>query len=76
METMVLAWAQGQSWFGIACTVIAVANAVTLTLKDDYAEQLPILGKIWPILNWLSLNFHNYKNGLMRYMGDFPPYIF
>ena len=44
METMVLAWAQGQSWFGIACTVIAVANAVTLTLKDDYAEAgVPML---------------------------------
>ena len=37
METMILAWAQGQAWFGIACTVIAVANAVTLTLKDDLA---------------------------------------
>ena len=63
METMILAWAQGQSWFGIACKVIAVANAVTLTLKDDYAEKIPVLGKIWPILNWLSLNVHNNKNG-------------
>ena len=63
METMILAWAQGQSRFGIACTVIAVANAVTLTLKDDYAEKIPVLGKIWPILNWLSLNVHNNKNG-------------
>ena len=63
METMILALAQGQSWFGIACTVIAVANAVTLTLKDEYAESLPVLGKIWPILNWLSLNVHNNKNG-------------
>ena len=63
METMILAWAHGLSWFGIACTVIAVANAVTLTLKDEYAESLPVLGKIWPILNWLSLNVHNNKNG-------------
>ena len=63
METMILALSQGQSWFGIACTVIAVANAVTLTLKDEYAESLPVLGKIWPILNWLSLNVHNNKNG-------------
>ena len=63
METMILGWAQGQSWFGIACTVIAVANAVTLTLKDEYAEKIPVLGKIWPILNWLSLNVHNNKNG-------------
>ena len=63
METMILGWALGQYWFGIACTVIAVANAVTLTLKDEYAESLPVLGKIWPILNWLSLNVHNNKNG-------------
>ena len=59
---MILGWAQGQSWVGIACTVIAVANAVTLTLKDEYAEKIPVLGKIWPILNWLSLNVHHNKN--------------
>ena len=33
-----------------------------MTLKDRYAERIPILGKIWPILNWLSLNVANNKN--------------
>jgi len=62
METLVVGWMSGQSWFGLACTVVACANAVTLILKDEYAEKLPVLGKIWPILNWLSLNIHNNKN--------------
>ena len=62
METMVLGWAQTQSWWGIATTIIVIANGITMTLKDKYAEGIPILGKIWPILNWLSLNVANNKN--------------
>jgi hypothetical protein len=31
-------------------------------MKDEYAEKLPILGKIWPIMNWLALNVHHNKN--------------
>jgi|TARA_B110001454_G_scaffold94533_1_gene89865 hypothetical protein len=62
METMVLAWASGQSWWGLATTLIVIANGITMTLKDKYAESIPIIGKIWPILNWLSLNVANNKN--------------
>jgi|TARA_B110000438_G_C15808038_1_gene648346 hypothetical protein len=62
METMVLAWASGQSWWGLATTIIVIANGITMTLKDKYAESIPIIGKIWPILNWLSLNVANNKN--------------
>lgn len=62
METMVLAWASGQSWWGFATTIIVIANGITMTLKDKYAESIPIIGKIWPILNWLSLNVANNKN--------------
>ena len=62
MEAMVLGWAQTQSWWGIATTVIVIANGITMTLSDNYAENIPILGKIWPILNWLSLNIANNKN--------------
>jgi len=62
MEAMILGWAQTQSWWGIATTVVVIANGVTMTLRDRYAEQIPILGKIWPILNWLSLNIANNKN--------------
>ena len=62
MEAMVLGWAQTKSWWGIASTVIVIANGITMTLRDKYAENIPILGKIWPILNWLSLNVANNKN--------------
>ena len=62
MEAMVLGWAQTQSWWGIATTVIVIANGITMTLRDKYAENIPILGKIWRILNWLSLNIDNNKN--------------
>ena len=62
MEAMMLGWAQTQSWWGIVTTVVVIANGVTMTLRDRYAEQIPILGKIWPILNWLSLNIANNKN--------------
>jgi hypothetical protein len=59
---MIKEWATSQEWFGIASTVVVIANFVTMTLKDDYAEKLPIIGKIWPILNWLSLNVAKNKN--------------
>ena len=62
MEAMVLGWAQTQSWWGSATTEIVIANGITMTLRDKYAENIPILGKIWPILNWLSLNIANKKN--------------
>ena len=62
MVTMMLGWASSQSWWGIATTIIVIANGITMTLKDRYAEGIPIIGKIWPILNWLSLNVANNKN--------------
>ena len=49
METMVLGWASSQSWWGLATTIIVIANGITMTLRDKYAENIPILGKIWPI---------------------------
>ena len=62
METMMLGWASSQSWWGLATTIIVIANGITMTLRDKYAENIPILGKILPILNWLSLNIANNKN--------------
>ena len=62
MESMVFEWASTQSWWGIATTIIVVANGITMTLRDRYAESIPVLGKIWPILNWLSLNVARNKN--------------
>jgi len=54
MEQVIFSWATSQEWFGIASTVVVIANFVTMTLKDDYAEK--------PILNWLSLNVAKNKN--------------
>ena len=62
MEVMLGSWVESQSWFSMACVVVTIASSVTLTLKDEYAEKLPIIGKIWPILNWMSLNVFNNKN--------------
>ena len=48
-------------------TIVVVASVITASLKDKYAEQVPILGKIWPVLNWLSINIghnENNKNGM------------
>ena len=62
MENVIFTWASTQSWWGLATTIIVIANGITMTLRDKYAENIPILGKIWPILNWLSLNIANNKN--------------
>ena len=62
METMVFEWMSSQSWWGIFATIVVAANAVTMSLKDRYAESIPVLVKIWPILNWLSLNVGRNKN--------------
>ena len=62
MEALLVSWMETQSWFGIACTVVAVANTITMTLKDEYAENIPLIGKIWPVLNWLSMNLFNNRN--------------
>jgi len=56
MENMMFGWASGQTWWHYVATIVVIANGITMTLRDRYAESIPILGKIWPILNWLSLN--------------------
>ena len=62
MENMMFEWMSSQSWWGIVTTIVVIANGITMTLRDRYAESIPILGKIWPILNWLSLNIGRNKN--------------
>ena len=44
MENMVFAWASSQSWWGLATTIIVIANGITMTLRDKYAENIPVLG--------------------------------
>ena len=59
---MILSWAETQSWWHIVSTGVVIANGITMTLKEKYMEDIPMLGKIWPVLNWLSLNIGNNKN--------------
>ena len=59
----IMVWLQSFTWWDSFATVVVIASAVTATLKDRYAEQIPIIGKVWPIMNWLSLNVgHNENN--------------
>ena len=59
----IMAWLQSFTWWDTFATVVVIASAVTATLKDRYAAQIPIIGKVWPIMNWLSLNVgHNENN--------------
>jgi len=59
----IMVWLQSFTWWDTFATVVVIASAVTATLKDRYAEQIPIIGKVWPIMNWLSLNVgHNENN--------------
>ena len=58
----VMAPLHGMPWWDTFATVVGIASGITATLKDKYAEQIPIIGKIWPIMNWLSLNVAHNKN--------------
>jgi len=62
MESMAFGWMAQQSWWELFTTVVVAANAVTMTLKDNAAVKIPFIGKIWPVLIWLSLNIANNKN--------------
>ena len=62
-----LATLQQIPYWGTISSIVVVASVITAALKDKYAEQVPILGKIWPVLNWLSINIghnENNKNGM------------
>ena len=66
----IMAWLQSFTWWDSFATVVVIASAVTATLKDRYAEQIPIIGKVWPIMNWLSLNVgHNENNHDVMHKG-------
>jgi nicotinamide riboside transporter PnuC len=53
-------------WWDTFATVVVIASGITATLKDKYAENLPVIGKIWPILNWLSMNVGHNQNSRDR----------
>lgn len=58
----IMVWLQSFTWWDTFATVVVMASVITATLKDRYAEQLPIIGKIWPLMNWLSLNVGHNEN--------------
>ena len=58
----IMVWLQSFTWWDTFATVVVMASGITATLKDRYAEQLPIIGKIWPVMNWLSLNIGHNEN--------------
>ena len=59
MESLVVFF-QGLPYFAEVSTVVTIASVSTMTLKDKIGNKIPLLNKIWPILNWMSLNiFHN-----------------
>jgi len=65
----IMAWLQSFTWWDTFATVVVIASTITATLKDKYAEQIPIIGRVWPILNWLSLNVghnENSRDGMHR----------
>lgn len=51
-----------QSWFAICGEIVVIANAITMALPDRVAVKIPILGKLFPIINWLALNVFNNIN--------------
>ena len=52
----------GQSWFQIVGEIVLVFTAVTGTLPDRWVAKIPVLGKLWPIFNWLAGNVFNNVN--------------
>nr|AKH47337.1 hypothetical protein [uncultured marine virus] len=52
----------GQSWFQIAGEMVLIFTALTGAIPDRWAARIPMLGKLWPIFNWLAGNVFNNIN--------------
>ena len=53
---------EGKDWFAIAGQVVLIATTITGALPDKVVAGIPVLGKLWPILNWLAGNVFNNVN--------------
>jgi hypothetical protein len=53
---------EGKDWFATAGQVVLIATTITGALPDRVVAGIPILGKLWPILNWLAGNVFNNVN--------------
>ena len=51
-----------QGWFQIAGEVVLMFTALTGALPDRFVNKIPVLGKLWPIFNWLAGNVFNNIN--------------
>ena len=51
-----------QGWFQIAGEVVLMITALTGAMPDRFVNKIPVLGKLWPIFNWLAGNIFNNVN--------------
>ena len=51
-----------QSWFQIVGEVVLMFTALTGAMPDRFVNKIPVLGKLWPIFNWLAGNVFNNVN--------------
>ena len=51
-----------QSWFQIVGEIVLMFTALTGAMPDRFVNKIPVLGKLWPIFNWLAGNVFNNVN--------------
>ena len=51
-----------QGWFQISGEVGLMFTALTGAMPDRFVNKIPVLGKLWPIFNWLAGNIFNNVN--------------
>ena len=51
-----------QGWFQIAGEIVLMFTALTGAMPDRFVNKIPVLGKLWPIFNWLAGNIFNNVN--------------
>ena len=51
-----------QTWFQIAGEIVLMFTALTGAMPDRFVNKIPVLGKLWPIFNWLAGNVFNNVN--------------
>jgi|TARA_R110000822_G_scaffold57325_5_gene144254 hypothetical protein len=52
----------GSGWFEMAGKVVLVFTFITGLFPDKVISGIPVIGKLWPIANWLAGNVFNNVN--------------
>ena len=52
----------GQPWYAMAGEAVGVANVITMFIKNNFAKDSPIMGKVIQGLNFLALNVFRNAN--------------